>query len=237
MYRLSKLINISENIFIYPFGEEGVQANVGIIIADDKCILIDSGNSPQQANLIKKELVKIEAPPVKYIIYTHHHWDHTFGSDAFNDCEVIAHERTYKYLKQMQEINWSKEYLLREIENDPSMKFSHESKLKAINDWDTFNIVLPNITFTDRMTLNINKVTLELSFIGGQHADDSILIKELESNILFVGDCFYPKSTDGSTSIDILKLLQKESAKVYIHGHGAPAKHEELEAFIMQIEK
>ncbi|PWW26638.1 metallo-beta-lactamase superfamily protein [Cytobacillus oceanisediminis] len=233
---MSSLLKISDNIWLFPFNPEGVQANVGVIIDDDQTGLIDSGNSPQQARLIKSELEKIQAPPVKYILLTHHHWDHTFGASVFNDCEIVAHELTYDYLKQMKKINWNKEYILNEIKNDPSMKLSHEAKLAAIKDWDSFDISLPTMTFTNSMTLELKSVSLELSHIGGVHAKDSILIKELNSNVFFVGDCFYPKPSDNKVSLDILKSLHRQSAKIYIHGHGNPADITQLEAFIRQVE-
>lgn len=234
---MSNLIKLNENVWLFPFNPENVQPNIGVIIDDDQTILIDCGNSPQQASIIKLELELMKAPPVKYIILTHHHWDHTFGSCVFKGCEIIAHELTYDYLKQMKKINWSKEYLLNEIKRDPSMKLSHEAKLAAVKDWESFNISLPTRTFNGSINLKLKNVSLELSHIGGNHAEDSILIKELNSNVIFAGDCFYPKPLEDKVSLNILKSLYSQSAEIYIHGHGKPADISLLEAFIRQIEK
>ncbi|HEU5140775.1 MAG TPA: MBL fold metallo-hydrolase [Bacillales bacterium] len=234
-----QLIQLSNNVWIYPF-DGGVQPNVGIIVTNTETVLIDCGNSPQSAEEIKSLLLKIDAPPVKYVIYTHHHWDHTFGALAF-DSLFISHRKCNDFLKESSKIKWSQEYLEDEIKQQPLLETSNRYKIKLINDWESFRIVLPEITFDHMLEMHLDGVTLELSYIGGNHADDSIVIKVVESNLLFVGDCFYPpplhvrKETD-THSLEILRKLYDFSADMYIHGHGEPAELGDLKPLIESME-
>ncbi|HEX7064539.1 MAG TPA: MBL fold metallo-hydrolase [Bacillales bacterium] len=234
-----QLVQLSNNVWIYPF-DRGIQPNVGIIMTNTETVLIDCGNSPQSAEKIKSLLSEIDAPPVKYIIYTHHHWDHTFGAVAF-DSTFISHQKCYDYLKESSKVKWSKEYLEEEIKQQPLLETSNRNKIEQVDDWDHFRIVLPEITFDHKMEIHLDGVTLELNYIGGDHANDSIVIKVVESNLVFVGDCFYPpplhlrKETD-THSLDVLKKLYDFSSDMYIHGHGEPTNSKELKDFIDSME-
>jgi glyoxylase-like metal-dependent hydrolase (beta-lactamase superfamily II) len=240
MMNNQELIKLSKNVWLYPF-DKGFQPNVGIIITDSETVLIDCGNSPQKAEDIKRLLHNIGAPPIKYIIYTHHHWDHTFGGVAFNTT-FISHQKCYEYLKESSSIEWSREYLEEEIKREPLLETSNREKIRLIEDWSNFRIKLSDITFNDNMTLYLDGVTLELSYIGGIHADDSVVINVVESNILFVGDCFYPpplhlRSENDTYSLDILKEMYNFSSDTYIHGHGEPTTLNKLKEFIQYLEQ
>ncbi|WP_349408776.1 MBL fold metallo-hydrolase [Pseudalkalibacillus sp. SCS-8] len=239
--KTKNLVELSNNVWMYPYSHQGIQPNIGVIITEEGTILVDSGNSPIHAENIKQALNGIDAPPVKYVIYTHHHWDHTYGGSMFNSI-MISHELCYEQLKINSELKWSTEILEEEIRREPLLETRNKRKMELINDWDSFEIKLPNITFKDRMMLHLGSTSLELKFIGGIHASDSILVKDLKSNILFVGDCFYPppihlRKKEDTHSLDILKKLVAEEADLYIHGHGEPADRKELEDFIYQNEK
>ncbi|WP_077326366.1 MBL fold metallo-hydrolase [Virgibacillus siamensis] len=238
---LNDLVRLTNNVWIYPHSEQSIQPNIGIITTKKSTILIDCGNSPKHAKNIEQSLQKIGAPPVEFIIYSHHHWDHTFGSSYFNGT-FISHELCYNHLKSYSGIKWNKKYLEKEIEREPLLEGSNRKKMELIQDWESFKIILPNITFKNEITLHLGETTLELSYIGGRHANDSILVKELESNVIFVGDCFYPPSLhlrkEGDTyDLDILKKLEQEAADVYVHGHGEPANLKELKDIISSIEQ
>jgi glyoxylase-like metal-dependent hydrolase (beta-lactamase superfamily II) len=237
---LNKLVQLSENVWVYPFGP-GIQPNVGIVTTKSETILIDCGNSPKHAHSISQSLQDIGAPPVKYIIYTHHHWDHTFGGSHFNGT-FVSHKLCFKYLNEYKKVKWSKEYLLNDIAREPLLKESHTTKMDLIDDWDEFTIKLPNITFNNELEMHFEGITLQLKHIGGYHADDSIIVKVKESNVLFVGDCFYPPSLherkQGDTySLDILKKLHQKNADIYVQGHGDQSNTSRLGEFIRFLEE
>lgn len=237
---IQELIQLSDNIYVYPLNQ-GIQPNIGIITTEEGTIIIDSGNSPNHAKKIAESLNKIGAPPVKYIILTHHHWDHSFGTSYFRNSTIISHSLCYNYLRDYSEIDWNKQHLQDEIKRQPLLEASNKAKMELIQDWESFHVLVPNITFNSQMALHLGSTKLELKYIGGPHADDSIIIRDMNSNILFIGDCFYPPSLhlrkkDDSYSIEILKQLEKENAVTYIHGHGAPSTHNKLKEFIAHLE-
>jgi glyoxylase-like metal-dependent hydrolase (beta-lactamase superfamily II) len=87
-----KLTQLAENVWLWPQSSNpsDVQSSVGIIVGQNETVLVDTGNSPQLANRIQDEMRQHGFPPVSQIIYTHHHWDHTYGACAFQ-VPVIAH--------------------------------------------------------------------------------------------------------------------------------------------------
>lgn len=229
------LKQLANNVWIYPTGE-GIQPTVGVVTTAQETVLIDSGNSPKHAQAIQHALHAIHAPPVKYIIYTHHHWDHTFGGCAFNGATVIGHRLCFDYLKEYSIIPWSEEFLQNEISLNPALKDSHTAKINQINRWEDFRIQLPHRVFDQQLELHLEGITLQLKYIGGIHASDSITVKVNEANILYVGDCFYPpplhERTEGDTySVDILQKMVEERADLYVHGHGEPASFAGLQRF------
>src|SRR5690606_14878150 len=78
-----ELQQISEHVWVYPHNPNDTQPNVGVIVTEQHTVLIDAGNSPRHARRILGELWRINAPTVTHVIYTHYHWDHTFGAQIF----------------------------------------------------------------------------------------------------------------------------------------------------------
>lgn len=224
--------HLANNIWRYPQGMNHAipQPNVGIIRDTDRTILIDAGNSPRHARMIQGELAASGFPPVGMIIYTHHHWDHTFGALLFPAATIVAHELCAAQLKQMASRPWNPTVIRDETLRNPQFQARNNAMLQAVDEWRDFRICQPTLTFSKSLTLYLhNGMHLELQYIGGVHATDSIIIRVPEVGVMFLGDCFYPSTaherTVENTNIidtDMLARLADERYQIYLHGHHDP---------------
>lgn len=218
-----KLTQISPNVWILPRhpDKNRVQATVGMVLTAKQTILIDAGNSLQLARQIQAALAAMDAPPISHVIYTHHHWDHSFGACVYG-VPVIAHKLSHQFLSQMQQENVGETYLRTKVERNPKLILDWTAE-----DWAEFELVLPEITYEGQQRLQFDDVSLELVPVGGIHAADSTVIKVVNDGVMFLGDCYYPapryeNPTDQMLDMAMLANLLDEQYDHYIDGHNAP---------------
>ena len=227
---VDNLTQAADRVWVFPFDPDThkVQPSVGVISTDQQTVLVDGGNSPEHAQRIQAALRGIGARPVSHIIYTHHHWDHVYGASVF-DVPVVAHELTQKLLQEQAAKPLGPAYLEEQIRKDPKREVSYRAQLNLIKDWDNFQIVIPSITFSRKMTLPLEGITVELEHVGGEHAPDSIVVRVKEARVMFMGDCFYPGGKRTRVDYRMLNtLLSDSSMDLFIHGHSAPIKRSEV---------
>ncbi len=238
-----KLIQITDKVWLWPHHPDPnrVEATVGIITGTRSSILIDAGNSPSVARKILKAMDERGVPPVSQVIYTHHHWDHVYGACAYK-ASVIAHEKCRAILESESEMPWSPEYLRLMVKKNPKLKVSCEARLRAIKDWDDFRIVVPETVFNESLTVRHEGVRIELLYVGGEHADDSIVVKVPKYKVMFLGDCYYPpplhlRTPESTHSASMLANLVDESYDQYVEGHDDPLTRDDILAFLSQQEE
>jgi glyoxylase-like metal-dependent hydrolase (beta-lactamase superfamily II) len=211
---------------------------MGVITTQNESVLVDAGNSPRLARNVKTELIRNNLPPVSRIIYTHHHWDHIYGACEFA-APVTAHRVCRDLLEQESRKPWGIEYLNEEIKREPKLTASHQARAKSIEDWGAFQIVVPEEVFERKKEIHLDRLTIELEHVGGQHAEDSIVVKIPEEGVMFIGDCYYPpplhlRKPDAVPSFDMLRKLQNEAYNLYVEGHDKPFTRTELLTFLQE---
>lgn len=223
MTDLLQLTQISPHVWILPRhpDKNRVQATVGVVMTSQQTILIDTGNSLQLARRIQATLAAMNAPPISHIIYTHHHWDHSFGACVYG-VPVIAHHLSHDFLSQMQQENVGETHLRTKVERNPKLILEWTAE-----DWEQFEIVLPEITYDERDCLRFDDLSLELVHVGGVHAADSTVIKVVQDGVMFLGDCYYPapayeNPTDQMLDMAMLANLLDDNYDMYIDGHNTP---------------
>ncbi|TFG74150.1 MAG: MBL fold metallo-hydrolase, partial [Chrysiogenales bacterium] len=78
--------------------------NVAFLVTDEGVLVVDSGTSPEQGKLVMDEIAKKTDKPVKYLVLTHYHGDHTFGLQAFPaSTVVIAQQNTADNMHKLNE--------------------------------------------------------------------------------------------------------------------------------------
>jgi glyoxylase-like metal-dependent hydrolase (beta-lactamase superfamily II) len=78
---------------------EGAGGNIGVSVGDDGILLVDDQYAPL-APKIKEALKGISSKPVKFVLNTHHHPDHTGGNETFGEsAPIIAHTNVRKRLQ------------------------------------------------------------------------------------------------------------------------------------------
>ena len=219
------LTQITPHVWILPRhpDKNRVQATIGMVLAGNQTILIDAGNSLHLARQIKATLLEMDAPPISHVVYTHHHWDHTFGACVFG-VPAIAHQLSYQFLSEMRQQNVGETHLRTKVERNPKLILEWTPE-----DWEAFEIVLPEITYQRKKQFQFGDVMLELQHVGGVHAADSTVIKIVEDGVMFLGDCYYPApryvdTDDQSLDMGMLGNLLDENYDHYIDGHNAPMR-------------
>jgi glyoxylase-like metal-dependent hydrolase (beta-lactamase superfamily II) len=230
-----ELQQIAERVWLFARDPDNnkIQPNVGVICTPTQTILIDGGNSPRHARRILTTLAQMSAPPVSYVIYTHHHWDHVFGASVFG-ATAIAHEQCRKLLIEAAGKPWSYTYLQEEMRRTPLRESALIALGRAIDDWRSFRILLPAITFMHKLRLYLDGFTLDLEHVGGRHAADSVVVRVLEAGVLFTGDCYYPEPIhlreDNDDTLDgqMIEALADDAIHIYVDGHGDPRSRAEF---------
>ena len=229
-----ELEQLSNHTWFFPHHPNlrAVQASIGVIATQKGSLLIDAGNSPRLASRIKTELMRCNLPPVAHIIYTHHHWDHVYGACGF-DVQVIAHVICKTILEEESKKPWCIEYLNQRIKNNPKLEVSYNARAKAIDDWKAFQIVVPEEVFENEKVIDLGGLIIELEHVGGNHSEDSIIVKVPQDEVMFIGDCYYPpplhlRKPYSRPEFDILRRLYNYNYNLYVEGHAKPFKQTKL---------
>jgi glyoxylase-like metal-dependent hydrolase (beta-lactamase superfamily II) len=233
-----KLEQLTEHAWLLPHDpdQNAVQSCIGVITTQNESVLIDAGNGPRLARQLKTELIRNNLPPVSRIIYTHHHWDHVYGACEF-DVPVTAHILCKAILEEQAKKPWGIEYLREEITRAPELTASYNARARSIQDWKEFRIVVPEDVFEIQKLIDLDRLTIELLHVGGEHAEDSIVAKIPQDRVMFLGDCYYPapprlRKPNSVPSLDILRKLQNDGYNLYVEGHDKPSTRTELLKFL-----
>lgn len=223
-----RLTQLTEHTWLFPHhpDETAVQSSVGVIVSRSESLLVDAGNSPRLARSIKTELARCHLPPVSRIVYTHHHWDHVYGACEF-DVPVTAHRICKQILEEESRKPWGIDYLNEEAKRSPKLTSSFTARAKAIEDWSSFRILIPETVFEKEAVIDLDGVAIRLEHVGGDHAEDSVVVKVPGDGVIFIGDCYYPpplhlRQPDSAPSLDMLRRLQNDAYQLYVEGHDKP---------------
>jgi len=174
--------------------------SVYLIHADKYWFLCDTHLGPQSMEYIK-DYISMQSNKKEVIVFnSHSDWDHIWGNCVFQDGIIIGHETCRKRLNEIGLFDLARltEY--------------HRGVIK---------IVLPNLTFSDRMTFVEDEI--EFIYTPG-HTIDSTVCFDRKDSVLFVGDLVeypipYLDFNDLETYIKTLDFIKKIPAKVKVSSH------------------
>jgi glyoxylase-like metal-dependent hydrolase (beta-lactamase superfamily II) len=167
----------TDNVYVFRYGNHQsmfVVTSAGVIATDP----IGYGR-PQAVTTYVDEIRKVTKQPIKYLIYSHHHYDHIAGGQPFKDAgaKIIAHKRARERLAVLK---------------DPATP-------------------LPDETLERNRTITLGGTTLELTYLGLNHSDSTIVMRLPKEKILFAVDFIPVGSIPGRGMIDFYPLEAEAS--------------------------
>lgn len=230
-------------MWLWPHDEDPalIQGSVAVIADDAGSVLVDAGNSPGVAARIRSAIEAAGLPAPRQLVYTHHHWDHTWGACAWPDTEVIGQEVGGEILAAEAERPWSEAYLREQVEEDSTLGVSMRARSRAMRGaWDGFRIIPPSVTFEDTLTLAGG---VRLQHVGGRHAEDSTVVAVPDSGVLLVGDCYYPpplhlRGPDDRPDIGLVRKLAESYGDYdwFVDSHDHPRSRADVRQFLGALE-
>jgi glyoxylase-like metal-dependent hydrolase (beta-lactamase superfamily II) len=144
----------TDNVYVFRYGNSQamfIVTSAGVIATDP----IGYGR-PQAVTTYVEEIKKVTNQPIKYVIYSHHHFDHIAGGKPFKDAgaRFVAHRRA-------------------------------KERLATLKDPHT---VIPDETVDKSRTIKLGGTTLELTYLGLNHSDSTLLMRLPKEKVIFAVD-------------------------------------------------
>lgn len=201
---------ISERVWVET-GHLG--SNNSVVATDDGLLLFDAPHKPTDAIAWAKTVERFGEP--RYLVNSDHHPDHTIGNNWLGGVGV-SHEGTRRRLAEEFPDQGYVDSLIARIDPD------------AVELVADFSVRLPSVVFSDRLTLHLGGVRLELRHVPG-HTANSLVGYCPQERVLFTGDnvceAGLPSFQDSDLAhwFDALDLIESYPFDVLVSGHGEPA--------------
>ena len=195
---------VADNVFSFQ-SEVYAQVTAGAVIGPNWALVIDTLAMPEESLEIRSFIEQEIQVPIRYLINTHYHADHTWGNCFFPGATIIGHTLCREWL-------------------NTRGRASLEEARKQSNIYRQVKIVLPHMTFSQGgLSLRVGKKTISLHPLPG-HSGDNLSVLIEEDRVLFAGDVFMslPYIVDGNADelIASLKKISKMGLENVIQGHG-----------------
>jgi glyoxylase-like metal-dependent hydrolase (beta-lactamase superfamily II) len=246
----ARLVTIASGV--HAWIGAGGDSNAGAIETPDGVIIIDTQQYPRLARAFRDAALAQTGRPVRAVVYTHCHLDHTAGGSVFADAPVLAHEKTLAAMNAClgprEGESWSISDLATKLrflfgqnilelvpEGDPGRAW-FENRI-ALPDYDTVVIRPPSETFADSFAFHLPDDTMRLHYFGPAHCDGDIVVHLEQRRVAFLGDLLFHNRFPwlGDCDLDGLiaalgHVLALDLA-VVVPGHGPPATLADLAHF------
>jgi glyoxylase-like metal-dependent hydrolase (beta-lactamase superfamily II) len=189
---------------------DALAQNIGAVVAEAGVLVIDSRANPSQARELRSDLGRLTRLPVRWVVNTHYHWDHSFGNSEFSEAELWGHRACRRAL-----VERGGEMLSRLRDQLPPQQKE---------EFENVTIVPPDHVIGHRHHLNLGSRSVEIQYLGRGHTDSDLVIHV--GDVTFAGDLVEeggPPGFDDSYPaawVGTLDRLLAEARPVVVPGHG-----------------
>jgi cyclase len=169
---------------------------------------VDTCSTERRTRAFLEAVASVSSAPIRTLINTHHHGDHTFGNGLLPNATIVAHERA----------------------REEMIAFGPPRELPFWQnpDWGSLPLDPPFLTFTDRLTLHVGDLRAQIRHVGTPaHTTNDSIIWIPERSVLFCGDLIFNGATPfllmGSVAgaLDVLEgVIRPLRAATIVPGHG-----------------
>jgi cyclase len=159
-----KTLKLTEALYVL----EGAGGNVAVFVWDDGVLLVDDKLAPVSKE-IKAAVAAITAKPIRFVVNSHWHRDHSGGNEALaaDGAVIVAHENVRKRMSVESFI----EVFGRKSPASPPM-------------------ALPIVTFTRDVTFHLGQEEISVTHVAPAHTDGDSFVRFRTANALHMGDCY-----------------------------------------------
>jgi glyoxylase-like metal-dependent hydrolase (beta-lactamase superfamily II) len=207
--QINTVQNIAPDVYFHEGDPKmGPTCNNGWVVMDDYVVVVDA-NYPAGAKVVAPKIQAMTAKPIRFVIDTHFHPDHSTGNEVWAELGAIpvAHVATLDQLKAMGAEQW-------------------RESAKSRPDMAGSTLKLPSLAYTDELVFDDGRHRVELHWLGVGHTKGDTLVWLPKEKILFTGDVCVNGSFNylhDSNVDEWIKLLEKAKnlgAVKVCPGHG-----------------
>lgn len=221
-------------------------SNDVVIVNDDDVMLVDAGTTPAVARALVQDVKLLSDKPVRWVVNTHFHYDHTDGNSVFGpDVQIIGHEYVRQAIVNLDVLHREPfktaqanlpgqiESLKKQVsaEKDAQQRATLQQQLAATEaeqkQFAEIKPTPPTMTYASNLTLFRGRREIRLLFLGRGHTPGDTVVflpKErivctgdlMESRLAYMGDGIFDEWV---TTLDALKKLDFDTV---LPGHGVP---------------
>jgi glyoxylase-like metal-dependent hydrolase (beta-lactamase superfamily II) len=206
--------------------EHKAGSNAGFVIGDDGVLVVDAFFNLDAARALVGEIHRLTPKPVRYVVNTHYHADHTGGDQALRDAGaiIIAHNNVRGWVRT-NNINLFGDRITPEL----------KARIEALP--------LPDLTTDKDLTVWLGARKVVVRTVLG-HTGGDLTIAVPDANVLFTGDMLWrkiaPNLIDGSVkewmATDAALAAMPDAAHTtYVPGHGDVADQSDVKDFIVYL--
>ena len=255
-----KRVEVAEGVHVFmtpPYGDVGLDGNSVVIISKEGVLVFDTNGTPAAAAAVLSEIRKLTDKPVKYVVYSHWHWDHWYGTEvyrkAFPDVRIISHDKTRELM-----MGPALEFNRPGIEQDLPGYVDELSKrvaaaeastpvpanltrLKAALSMGRFFLeqkrgvrhTFADITFSDRLTLHLGEREIQILNYGRAVTPGDAFLYLPKEKLVVTGDLLvnpvgFALGVYPTGWLQTLEKIDALDATLWIPGHGEPLRDKTL---------
>jgi len=240
-----RFVKAADGVYLAISTIGSLASNSEVIINDDDVVLVDTHTTPQQARLLLEDIKTLTNKPIRTVVNTHFHFDHTHGNEVFAPAaDVIGHEYARRTIlagvlqnRTARSVidpvtprieDWKKQMA---AETDAAKKASLKQQIDV---WEVYlqglasvHPVAPNVTLKDgeKRTLRRGSREIQILSFGPAHTGGDLIVYLPKERIICSGDFLTggtPYMTDAYPAqwVDALDALRKVDFETVLPGHG-----------------
>jgi len=253
-------IPIAEDVFLFvtpAYGDVGLDGNSIAVVSSDGVLVFDSNGTPAAAQAVLAEIRKLTSQPVRYVVNSHWHWDHWYGTEvyrqAFPNVTIVTHEKTRDlmmgpalafnrpgvetqlpaYVQSLEKRVVAAEAATPPPPDLPRLKQLLEQDRFFLDQKTSVHHTFPNLTFTQELDIYLGDTKVQvLHYDRAVTPGDAFLYlpkqKVVVTGDLLVNPISFALSCYPSGWLATLEKIDALDADVIVPGHGPPLHDKEL---------
>jgi glyoxylase-like metal-dependent hydrolase (beta-lactamase superfamily II) len=248
-----QLVRVAEGVYAGIAKPGGLASgNAGFIVGDGGVLIVDTFFTPVAVEELIGEIGKVTGQPIKYVVNTHYHLDHTGGNQvlAARGVPIIAHDnvaawqttKNKRFLPAVEELQKRRADAAKQLSETPAdqkdKRAQLDRQLSRLDQMLSIKLTNPSLTFSSgAMHLYLGTREVVLFSLPG-HTGGDVLVYVPDANVVFTGDMGWSKTlpnlvdatvNDWVPSLD--KLLGNHAGAKFVPGHGEVATAAEMRDF------